>query len=58
MIRVLAIVTAVLTHLESFTVIDLALNSDVVTSFALSAFEGDLHPLVISWHVSLRSIFF
>ena len=46
------------TDKHRFTVIDLALNSDVVTSFALSAFEGDLHPLVISWHVSLRSIFF
>ena len=55
---VFAIMAAVLAHFEPFTVIDLALNCDVVTSFALSAFEGDLHPLVISWHVSLRSIFF
>jgi hypothetical protein len=53
-IGVLAVVTAVLLHLETLTIVDLALDRDVVTTLALGAFEGDLHPFVISGHVSLR----
>ena len=32
--------------IEALTVVDLRLHRDVVASFALGAFEGDLHPLV------------
>ena len=53
---VFAIMAAVLAHFEPFTVIDLALDGDVVPSLALGAFEGDLHPLIVSGHVCLRSV--
>jgi hypothetical protein len=54
-VRVLAIVAAVLLHLQPLTIVDLALHRDVVASLALCALEGDLHPFVISGHISLRS---
>ena len=55
MVGVLAIVAAVLAHLQPFTIIDLALDRDVVTTLAFCAFEGDFHPFVISGHFKLRS---
>ena len=48
--RVLAVVAAVLVHLEALTVVDLGLHRDVVAPFALGAFEGDLHPLFALGH--------
>ena len=56
--RVLAVVAAVLAHLETLTVVDLRLHRDVVTPLALGALEGDLHPLVGLGHLirSLRSL--
>lgn len=53
---VLAIVTAVLAHFHTLTIVDLAFDRDVVTALALCALEGDFHPFVISWHFKLRSM--
>ena len=50
---VLAVEGAVLLHLEPLTVVDLGLHRDVVTTLALGALEGDLHPLVVLGHVLL-----
>ena len=55
MVGVLAIVAAVLAHLQPLTIIDLALDRDVVTTLAFCALEGDFHPFVISGHFKLRS---
>jgi len=48
--RVLAVVAAVLVHLETLTVVDLRLHRDVVASLALCALEGDFHPLFTLGH--------
>ena len=52
---VLAIVVAVLLHLQAFTVVDLGLHGDVVAVLALGALQGDLHPLVVACHRYLTS---
>src|SRR5207344_1873364 len=53
--RVLAVVVAVLLHLEPLTVVDLRLHRDVVAVLALGALERDLDALVVLRHQDLRS---
>src|SRR4029078_11452696 len=44
------IVGAVLLHLQALAIVDLGLHGDVVAPLAFGALQGDLHPLVVSWH--------